>query len=142
MKVRLKDLSDGFQSLSRLASAPLEKGQFKLAYQLARKFRSAKAEIEDLVAVQEKMMLGHGFSKYDLRPDQPASPELAEKIAAYNEEASAHLRETFVEIWGDLIPLSQVEGVIDLSPADLGLLLGWLITETEEEAAKAASSKG
>lgn len=141
MKVLLKDLNDGFSSLTRISNQPLIKNdkstsdeRAKYVYKMSRVFRSAKSEIEVMNDTQQRLMKSHGIN-VNGKPD-------AENVEAYNEEMRRVLNNEHAELWGDPFQISEIEkmiGLENLLPADLGNLIGWLIIEEEERKAATAA---
>lgn len=105
----------------RLAAREIPKEHHKLAWFLARVLRSAKAELETLSESLNDLMRKCGF--------EPGQENVTEdEQRDYNERATAFMKETECDLWGNPIAFDKLGGVVSIVPADLAML-DWLFIE-------------
>lgn len=123
MKISLKELNQGFNALSKLANHQFKKDRHKLAYNLSRKFKTAKAEIEEMQASLRDLICSCGIT-----PGQQIT-EIDPKLwDDYQAAERVFLRDTKAELWGDPIFLKEVLDLEVLTPAELADL-DWLFID-------------
>lgn len=120
MKITLKQLDQGFKSLSLLAETAFEKDKHKICYKISRIYGSAKRELEEM-----HLSLADLAAKHGLTPGVDPRFQDPEKVGQYQLSERLFLRDTWVEVWGDPFHYSEIA---DFITTPMGLAnLDWMI---------------
>lgn len=131
MKISLHQLNESWQALARLANKEFPKEQHKLSYKLARIYKQAKSEVEEMGQSLQALMRKCGIIPGERNTD-------TEKVEDFNQRSKQFLKETEFEFtWGEPIRFEELREHVSITPADLAEL-DWLIAVEEEPQAKAA----
>ena len=124
MKITLGQLNDSIQILNRLKDERVSSA--KLGYRLGKLYRSAQAEFKEFVDVHMALLREYG-TPHEGNESQWDIPE--EKLAEFNKKWT-ELLSVEVEVWGNPFKVEEVEGQLELTPAEFAIL-EWLIIGDE-----------
>lgn len=130
-RVTFRQLNEGFGALARLAGVTSEDPQAN--YRLGKTYRQATAAMKDFDTEMGRLR--------DLFPQEefigPKGEKLKRVAEAHTKKfqpLADRLLDTEIKLWGTALSVDDASKLFKPSPAEIAVLLGWLIAEKEEDA--------
>lgn len=133
LKLTAKQLIESSGAFAQFAAEKIT-GHQKLAYNIGKTWKAAKAEIQSLQEQEIEILKGFGAKESENGVWQIDWKELDDQQKADLKKQREDFNAIEIELWGTQITLEEIEKAkIDLSPSQFDLL-SWLIVETVEPA--------